>query len=69
MSLEDDLIEGAPAAVVPGPAVGATGPRPESRGLDPTAGSSQGVDGVEGNAIQDRQVFSEGGVCSHHPER
>ena len=63
------LVEGPPAAVVPGPAVGATGPGPESRGLGPTAGSGQLVDGVEGDAIQDRQVLSEGGVCSHHPER
>ncbi len=52
--------------VVPGSAVGATSPDTESRGLGPTAGPGQLVDGVERDAIQDRQVLSEGGVCSHH---
>ena len=60
------LFERAPAAIVPGPAIGAAGVDPEPGGLGPSAATCAScVEGIERDAVEDRQVLGEHGVRSH----
>ena len=65
MGADDRELERPPAVLVPGPAVRSTRLGPEPGGLGPVPAPGKGVEGVEGDAVEHRQVFGQGGIRSH----